>query len=397
MAKDSVTDYDSVPADNQDIGGVAILGTSPRSNFDNAFRELMSQLADAWAGTAPVFDTFTYGDPADLTKRFRFDAGSVTAGQTRVLTAPNFDGTMATLAGTETLTNKTLTAPIINGGTFTDITATFATSATITATNDGASAGPILDLYRISASPAASDSMGQIQFNGRDSAGNKQNYAYIEGGLIDPTSTSEDGSIRLGTTVAGTSTDRAYIVAGLFMPGAGGDPGAGKINATELQANGVKVGITAGTAQASTSGTSIDFTSIPAGVKRVTIMLSAVSISSTSNWLFQIGDSGGIESSGYVSGSGISFNSAGSAVSSTSGFILGFDNAANTVTGSLVITNFDGNTWVAAGSFGSVGGFDGGGTSGGTKTLSGTLDRVRVTTVSGVATFDAGSINILYE
>lgn len=113
MAKDSITDYSATAADNEDIGGIAILGTSPRSNFDNAFRELMSQLADAYAGTAPVFDTFTFSDPADLTKRYRFDAGSVSAGQTRVITIPNFNGTLATLAGTETFTNKTLTQPVI--------------------------------------------------------------------------------------------------------------------------------------------------------------------------------------------------------------------------------------------------------------------------------------------
>lgn len=396
MTKDALTDYSTTAASNEDIGGVAILGTSPRSNFDNALRELMSQLADAWGGTAPVFDTFTFGDPADLTKRFRFDGGSVTAGQTRVIAAPDFDGTLATLAGTETLTNKTLTTPTVTGGTFTDIVATFATSATITATNDGSAAGPILDLYRISASPAVSDSLGQLQFNGRDSAGNKQNYSYIEGGLIDPTSTSEDGSIRFGTTIAGTSTDRAYIGAGLFMVGAGGDQGAGTINATAVYDDGVKLGITAGTAQASTSGTSIDFTSIPAGVKRVTVMLSGVS-TTASNILVQLGDSGGVETSGYLSATGTAYNSAGGASTSTAGFPVGFNDAAQIISGSMVLTKFDGNEWVASGAFAAYSGFEAGSITGGNKTLSGTLDRVRITTASGVATFDAGSINILYE
>jgi hypothetical protein len=35
--------------------------------------------------------------------------------------------------------------------------------------------------------------------------------------------------------------------------------------------------------------------------------------------------------------------------------------------------------------------------SSGTKSLSATLDRIRITTVNGTDTFDAGSINILYE
>ena len=55
-----------------------------------------------------VADTFTVHDPADPTKKARIDCGGVTAANTRVLTAPDYDGTIATLAGIEALTNKTL-------------------------------------------------------------------------------------------------------------------------------------------------------------------------------------------------------------------------------------------------------------------------------------------------
>jgi len=149
--------------------------------------------------------------------------------------------------------------------------------------------------------------------------------------------------------------------------------------------------ITSGTAQASTSGTSIDFTGIPSWVKRITVMLSGVSTNGTSALLVQLGDSGGIENTGYVSTS----IQAALTDSSTAGFIIRSAAASNLFSGSMVIKNINGNEWVSdhvvkqsttANAFGA-----------GDKTLSATLDRVRITTVGGTDTFDAGSINILYE
>jgi hypothetical protein len=115
VAKNAITDYSSTAASNTDVGGVDIQGTAPASNMDNAGREIMSHLAETNAGTAPWADTMTIGDTADLTKEVRFELSGITTATTRVLTVPNFDGTIATLAGTETLTNKTLTDPLING------------------------------------------------------------------------------------------------------------------------------------------------------------------------------------------------------------------------------------------------------------------------------------------
>ena len=157
-------------------------------------------------------------------------------------------------------------------------------------------------------------------------------------------------------------------------------------------------GISSGTAVASTSGTSIDFTSIPSWVKRITVMLNGVSTSGTSYWLVQIG-AGSVTTSGYASQSGYAggTNVAGGA-SSTAGFIIPSGNSVNLVSGHTVLTLLGGNLWVASvclgqnsstAMYGIVGG--------GSVTLSGTLDRVRITTVNGTDTFDAGSINILYE
>lgn len=79
-------------------------------------------------------------------------------------------------------------------------------TATVTYTNAGAAVGPTLDLYRDSTSPAASDLLGSVDFNGEDSAGNKQLYARVIANISDATSASEDASLFLQTVAAGTLT-----------------------------------------------------------------------------------------------------------------------------------------------------------------------------------------------
>ena len=161
--------------------------------------------------------------------------------------------------------------------------------------------------------------------------------------------------------------------------------------------------VISGTAQASTSGTSIDFTGIPSGVKRVTVMFDSVSTNGASGWILQIGDSGGIETTSYSSQVG--FGGSGSnANTSTIGFIIMPASAGiNTdiyvgVPIILCLLSSSTNTWAAI----NGGGFSQSGTpyfigGGGNKSLSGTLDRIRITTINGTDAFDAGSINILYE
>jgi hypothetical protein len=156
-------------------------------------------------------------------------------------------------------------------------------------------------------------------------------------------------------------------------------------------------GISRGTV-VTASGTSVDFTSIPSWVKRVTVMLSGVSTSGTSYPLIQLGDSGGIENTGYVVTCSVSV--VGTAeITSTAGFPLYANNAANTIQGAIVFYLIDSatNSWVGNGNFGVQGGVTACINLGGRKSLSATLDRVRITTVNGTDTFDAGSINILYE
>lgn len=154
--------------------------------------------------------------------------------------------------------------------------------------------------------------------------------------------------------------------------------------------------ITAGTA-VSASSTSVDFTSIPSWVKKITVMLSGVSTSGTSNPILQVGTSSGVTTSGYV-GTGSECGSSTNATSFTAGFGIRSALSTNTIQGiiTLCCLNSSTNVWVASGVTAQP-------SSAfthqiaGTVTLAATLDRVRITTVGGTDTFDAGSINILYE
>lgn len=162
----------------------------------------------------------------------------------------------------------------------------------------------------------------------------------------------------------------------------------GAVTATHTQLNSV---LTNRTAQASTSGTSIDFTSIPSWVKRITVNLSGVSTNGTSLMLVQLGDSGGIGTSGYSGSSSSGLY--------TSGFTLFNTNAAARVyygVVTLLLLDAATNTWAATVMMadGTVGGVV---TGAGSKSTSAVLDRVRITTVNGTDTFDAGLINIQYD
>ena len=152
--------------------------------------------------------------------------------------------------------------------------------------------------------------------------------------------------------------------------------------------------LNSGTAQASTSGTSIDFTSIPSWVKRITVIFNEVSTNGSSGTLIQLGTSGGVVSSGYLSTS-VGTATASGVSNYTTGFGIRNDSDSYVMSGNMVITNISGNIWIsshttkASTAVCPIGA--------GSVTLGGTLDRVRFTTVNGTDAFDAGSINILYE
>jgi hypothetical protein len=154
---------------------------------------------------------------------------------------------------------------------------------------------------------------------------------------------------------------------------------------------------TLATAVASTSGTSIDFTGLPSWVKRVTVMFAGVSTSGTSFKQMQLGTTGGVVTTGYKSSCSLIYSTNATVVASaTTGFLMNSDLAAEELTGQYVFTLLGSNLYVGSTIFQSSTNtrvWQGAGQ----ITLGGTLDRVRITTVNGTDTFDAGTVNLLLE
>ena len=158
--------------------------------------------------------------------------------------------------------------------------------------------------------------------------------------------------------------------------------------------------INSGTTQNSTSGTSIDFTGIPSWVQRITVMLSGVSTSGTSGIRFQVMVGGTAVTTNYTASSFSITNAVANAVGAaiTNGFPLGVPSASSAQHGQIILSKLSSSVWVGTGNF-----YDNLATERITTTtgrvfsLSSAVDGIRVTTTGGTDTFDAGTINILYE
>jgi hypothetical protein len=154
--------------------------------------------------------------------------------------------------------------------------------------------------------------------------------------------------------------------------------------------------LTLGTVQTA-SGTAVNFTGIPSWAKRITVIFNRLSLNGTSNFLIQIG-SGSVASSGYLSASSTLQSTGNIILTSTSGFsVRNAASAPSTSSGIITIVLSHGTTYVSSHSLGDLSEssiISGGGAS---PSLSGTLDRIRITTVNGTDTFDDGTINISYE
>lgn len=475
--------------------------------------------------TLPVASTMTLGQSFEIVNN---STGSVTVNSSggnavQVLTA----GTTARI--TNILTSGTSAASwsstyyaSLNTGTTLVITGSTAGFVAFqgVSTEAGAAAGPIFDLYRNSATPAANDILGQHLFSGEDTAGNTQEYASIEAVIQTATSTAEDGALdfyatRAGTrtrmlsvgavvssprgfaqgytttaTAAGTTTLTVASTQQQFFTGSttqtvvlpvtstlilgqsftvvNNSTGAVTVqssgaNNIAIQPGGTEVtyvviltsgttaaswsvvtnaaaslrsattivgvaaatapssgqvltatsstaatwqtpsgGLTLGTDTATTSGSTITFSSIPSGVKQITLSWRGGSTNNTGQIYVQIGDSGGLETTGYT-GDTLIFNTtptiSRTAWSAGSGALLaGYTNAATVWNATLVATlvNASTNTWsFSVTSTNDAGSATAPGTIGaGNKSLSATLDRIAIITAN---TFDAGSVNIAYS
>jgi hypothetical protein len=122
-------------------------------------------------------------------------------------------------------------------------------------------------------------------------------------------------------------------------------------------------------------------------------MFNGVSTNGTSAYLVQLG-AGSVTTSGYLS----SASYGTTASNATNGLLACVNLTASTFqTGICTITNISSNTWVSSSVVGANAGAATVTLCAGGVTLSGTLDRIRITAANGTDTFDAGSINILYE
>ena len=244
---------------------------------------------------------------------------------------------------------------------------------------------------------STASAVGQVPFS-TDGSTFTATQKIVQGTAVSTATTSFTASIST-TTMTVTAVGSGTIAVGQVITGTGVT--AGTVITAQLTGTAGSTGTYTVSASQTVSSTTItivglDFLSIPSWVKRVTVMFNGVSTTGTSPIVIQIG-AGSIVTTGYNGAVGaITTASAVGAATATSYFYASNNPSAATASyGSMILSLLGSNTWVEQGIF-----FlhaDTVSYSAGSLALSGALDRVRITTAGGTDTFDAGSINILYE
>jgi hypothetical protein len=401
-----VADYSTTPASNTAINTIGIAGTNSPANFDNALRQLMADLATArtdgalasmpYATKSAGYTLLTTdrGKLIDCTAALEIELLAAATAGAGFFFLVKANGGAVTLDpnGVEEINGSATSLVVANGSSAIVacsgtawFTVNIAAGSTLSSL-EGLTLGAGDMLYATAADTLTDLAIGTAgQFLVTNAGATAPEWASR------PTLVSLEGlSLVAGDVLYATAADTLARLA----KGTAGQALVMNSGATAPEWGGT----TQGTLDTTTGGTSIDFTGIPAGVRWIDITFRGVSFSGTSNPMIQIGDSGGIEATGYL-GSRTDVSSGGSgAGNTTTGFAVNTALAATVLHGTIRLNLQDAATfaWTCMGSLGASNAAQIGFTAGG-KALSAVLDRVRITTVGGTDTIDANvGINITY-
>ena len=424
MAKTKISEFSSTAANNTDIDSINIAEGCAPSNINNAIRELMSQLKDQQTGASG--DNFTVGGNLSIggnlavTNGTTFSASVVMSSTVAMNGNNNIGNTTSStiLSGsvTQTASSKlylddlatTSSSPPLswNGDTNTGIYRPAAdTLSIVTGGSDRLrinSSGVVI----IGTGEATTSVTGNI-LRAPDGLGSNIVGANLEINAGNGTGTGGSGSLIFKTATADTSGSTANTLTNRLQitKNGGFSFGSGSTNYGEigqsLVSNGdappsFKSSITSDTSQSApfANTSSINFTSIPSWVKRITVMINGISFAAAGVGTIQIG-SGSLTTTGYTSNTASLAAGGNTLASQTNGFGIINHAAAGTTSNCIyVLYNITGNTWSFNGTlFRTVDNISV--VSNGFIALGGVLDRLSV--VATTSTFDAGTVNIMWE